>query len=222
MPFWNLRASASEGARGRRIAAGRPGSPCARGFVKLFNTEFTDLPICTASRQYQKLKLESLPHENLTDAQREHVRQSVLAKSCICHDLAGGALRRTGLDKQTPSAVCCGPGIVDYSKIATLEEMVGHIYGRLSLLTNPQRPHMLIRELELYISYLRDEIARFRVGVSPHPVKYFQEFRDNLMTGIAHYRQLAGRFAQPQQASFLARLDELEKSLAAVEIAETV
>ena len=34
--------------------------------------------------------------------------------------------------------------------------MVGHIYGRISLLTNPDRPHMFLRELALYIDYLRD------------------------------------------------------------------
>lgn len=220
VPFWNLRTSASEDARRRRIAAGRPGSPCSKGFVKLYNTEFTDHPICTASREYQKLKLESLEHENLTQQQREHLRESVLAKSCICHDLAGGVLRKTGLDGKAAPAVCCGPGILDYSKIATLEEMVGHIYGRVSLVNNPHRPHMLLRELDLYISYLRDELARFRIGMSPQPGKYFQEFKDNLAAGIAHYRQVAARLAEPQRATFLSRLGELEKSLAAVEIGE--
>ena len=56
LPFWNLRTSASEERRRRRIAEGRPGSPCIKGYVKLFNTEFTELPICTASRQYQRQK----------------------------------------------------------------------------------------------------------------------------------------------------------------------
>ncbi|MFZ5832898.1 MAG: hypothetical protein ACOY3P_22655, partial [Planctomycetota bacterium] len=57
MPFWNLRTSASEAARLRRIAEGDPGSPCIKGYVCLFNTEFTARPICTASRQYQRQKL---------------------------------------------------------------------------------------------------------------------------------------------------------------------
>ena len=37
LPFWNLRTSASEEARRRRIAENQPGSPCHKGFCKLFN-----------------------------------------------------------------------------------------------------------------------------------------------------------------------------------------
>ena len=38
MPYWNLRNSASEDARRRRIDEGHPGSPCRKGYVRLFNT----------------------------------------------------------------------------------------------------------------------------------------------------------------------------------------
>ena len=69
MPFWNLRNSASEDARRRRIATGQPGSPCIKGFVQLFNAEFTPLPICTASREYQRLKLEQIEGAELGDQQ---------------------------------------------------------------------------------------------------------------------------------------------------------
>ena len=47
---------------------------------------------------------------------------------------------------------------MNFSKIASLEEMVGHIYGRTSLLTNPARPHMFLRELAINIDYLREEL----------------------------------------------------------------
>ncbi len=134
LPFWNLRTSASEEARRRRIAENQPGSPCSKGFAKLFNTEFTKTPICTASREYQKLKLEQLEGMDLPEEQRAALREGVLAKSCICHDLAGTATRKNGIDPAATPAVCCGPNIVNFSRIATLEEMVGHIYGRISLL----------------------------------------------------------------------------------------
>ena len=44
LPFWNLRTSASEETRRRRIAENHPGSPCTKGFARLYNTEFTTDP----------------------------------------------------------------------------------------------------------------------------------------------------------------------------------
>ena len=57
VPFWNLRTSASEETRRQYIREGKPGSPCVKGAARL-NTEFTDIPICPASRAYIKRKLQ--------------------------------------------------------------------------------------------------------------------------------------------------------------------
>ena len=218
LPFWNLRTSASENARRLRIDQGHPGSPCTRGYVKLFNTEFTPLPICTASRQYQRQKLEQLAHANLTEPQRAALREAVLAKSCICHDLAGGATLKLGIDPPATPAICCGPNIVNFSKIASLDEMVGHIYGRTSLLTNAARPHVFLRELAINIDYLSEELKKHRLGISSHTLGHFQEFRDNLSDGIDHYRRLAERFDAKTRAAFLDELERLKKTLAAISL----
>jgi len=229
LPFWNLRTSASEEARRRRIDEGRPGSPCARGFVRLFNVEFTKLPICTASRQYQKQKLESLARENLTPEQREAAVHKVLEKSCICHDLAGSATLKYGIDPEATPAVCCGPNIVNFSKIATLDEMVGHIYGRTSLVTNPDRPNLFLRELDLYIDYLRNECTLKRLGLSDFTLDRFREMRQNLLDGIAHYRAAAERILGfgnqgpksngQETASFVRELDRRRETLDAMPLA---
>jgi hypothetical protein len=216
LPFWNLYNSASEEARRRRIAEGHPGSPCWKGYVRLFNTEFTAQPICTASREYQKLKLEKLSHENLTEAQREAIRESILSKSCICHDLAGGATLKLGIDPIATPAICCGPNIVNFSKIATLEEMVGHIYGRLSIMTNPNRPHMFLCELSLYILHLRNELKSYAIGLCSSTPGYFHEFKENLLSGIEHYRHLADELAAETRTSFLAGLEKLRAELEAI------
>ena len=79
-----LRNSASENMRRGAIARGA-GSPCSKGHAKLYNTEFTEEPICTASRQYQRMKAQ-LAKEDLGGTAGT-TRQSVLAKACICHDL---------------------------------------------------------------------------------------------------------------------------------------
>lgn len=216
LPFWNLRTSASEETRRQRIAEDRPGSPCVKGFVKLFNTEFTPQPICTASRHYQKQKLEKLATENHSEPQREAIRESILAKSCICNDLAGVVTLKLGIDPTATPAVCCGPNIVNFSKIATLEEMVGHIYGRISLITNPRRPHMFLRELAIYIEYLRGELKTFRLGLSSNTAGYFRELKENLLAGIEHYRRFAEQFIAAGKTKFLAELQSLQEQLNAI------
>ena len=213
VPIWTLRNSASENMRRERIARGAPGSPCSKGHAKLYNTEFTKEPICTASRQYQRMKLAQLAKEDLPEEQRERLRQSVLAKACICHDLAGGATLKYGIDLAATPAICCGPNIVNFSKITTLDEMVGHIYGRLSLLVNPNRPHMFLKELALYIDHLSQESEKCAAGLSARTPEYLAEFRENLLGGIEHYRQLAGNFVEELKCQFLEGLEKLNSLL---------
>ena len=62
--FHYLKGTSAEKEKLARIAKGRPGSPCTEKHLA-FNTEFTEQPICTASRQYQKLKKEQLQSLNL-------------------------------------------------------------------------------------------------------------------------------------------------------------
>ncbi len=213
LPFWNLRTSASEEARRRRIAENQPGSPCHKGFCKLFNVEFSKTPICTASREYQKLKLAQLDASDLPEDRREALREAVLAKSCVCHDLAGTATRKNRIDPAATPAVCCGPNIVNFFRVATLGEMVGHIYGRISLLRGTDRPHMFLRELALYVDYLRHELAKQKTAVAANPPGSFRECVENLLSGVDYYRRCAGRLAGASQARFIEQLDALQREV---------
>ena len=203
VPFWNLKTSASEEARRKFILEGTPGSVCIKGHGAIFDTEFTQKPECVSSRSYVMKKIESLKNKNLTEEQLEWIRDDVLAKSCICHDLSGGATIKLGMDSDASPCICCGPGIVNFSRIATLEEMVGHIYGRLSLLANSDRPHMFIKEMSLNIEFLRNEIEKFKLELSTNSIKYFQEFKENLLSGIDYYRKTAEEFVETKRAKFL-------------------
>ena len=49
-----------------RIAGGKPGSRCPKGYL-VSNTEFTDKPICTASRAFQRRKLEGIASSALSN-----------------------------------------------------------------------------------------------------------------------------------------------------------
>ncbi len=212
VPFWNLRSSSSEEARRERLRSEKPGSPCPKGFVS-FSTEFTKRPICIASHAYQKLKLEQLHEEENGKQNFDKLEERITAKSCICHDLAGNATLLLGIDPDATSAVCCGPGIVDFSKIATLQEMVDHIYGRLSLLTSSERPHMFIRELNLYIDYLRKELDNFPAGLASNSASFLQGMRENLFKGIEYYQTLSGQFVEETRDRFLKELKKLKTAL---------
>jgi hypothetical protein len=208
IPFWNLRTSASEESRRQKILLDKPGSPCPKGFAA-FNTEFTETPACIASRVYVKRKLEHLADEDFSDEQFAAAKKSVLDKACICHDLAGGTTLKYNINPEATPAVCAGPNIVNFNKLATLEEMVAHIYGRLSLITNSERPHMFIKELMLYMDYLRNEAKRVSLKVSPRSRGYFDNFRGNLMAGIDYYHRLACEFIEEQRVRFLEDLETL-------------
>jgi hypothetical protein len=205
-PFWNLRNSTSEETRRRRIEEGRPGAVCTKGYSKLFNKEFTATPICVASREYQRLKLQSLG-EACSDADRE----KVLVKSCICHDLAGGATRKNGIDSDATPAVCPGPGIADFHKIVTLREMIDHIYGRRLLPMAPGRPHMFLRELRIYIQWLVNKLSD---PATDEAREHSRRFHGFLLEGIAYYRRFAEQLAPEARQAFLAELDRQEAVLA--------
>lgn len=212
VPFWNLRTSSSEELRRRHISQGRPGSPCVKGFLKLDSSIF-DPPICRASREFQRKRLALLEQESMTAEQRRTETESVLAKSCICHDLAGGVTRRIGIDPSAVTAVCCGPNILNFKKIASLKEMIDHIYGRFSLLTSNDRPHMFANELKIYVDYFRREVENHTADLSNRTHEYLIEFRSNLLDGIDYYLDLAEQFFDGHRERFIRDINNLKAEL---------
>ncbi len=217
VPFWTLRDSSSEEARRKRIEKDKPGSPCPKGFLSS-DTEFTSTPICRASRTYQKRKLNQLATSTLATDKIVALHDQIVAKACICHDLAGGATLITGIDPKARPAICCGPVISAFSKTSTLEEMVGHIYGRLSIMTRTDRSHMMVNELQLYVDFLKQEIVDASAGLLSRTSKHFTEFKENLISGAHYYRQLAEEFGKEKRESFLKDIEELLEELDSVSL----
>lgn len=220
LPFWTLRESGSERIRRRRIAEGNPGSPCRKGYSKLYNTEFTDAPICVASRDYQRRKLAQLEADNLPPKQLAREREIVLSKACICDDLAGCATVKNDIEPDATPAICPGPGIEYFSRIATLREMIDHIYGRTSLLASPDRPHVFVREILLYVENLRQELAKLSDNVLPATRKYWFEYRQNLLEGLTYYRRLAESYVDQQRRAFLDEVSALESAIESISIGD--
>jgi len=211
IPFHNLRNSNSDLEKQKRIQMERPGSACPKGHL-VSNTEFTQEPICTASRQYQKLKLEQLQKMNLSENNYKRILETVVSKACICNDLGEGVLIKNSIKEiqKRFSAVCPGPNLAYFSKISTLAEMVGHIYGRLNLLNAAYRPNMFISELKLYIDYLKKEIKKCMTEPTVKEIEYFREFKNNLMTGIEYYKNLFPQMIEETESYRQKMLEELQ------------
>jgi hypothetical protein len=192
VPFNNLRNSESEAERDRRIEKNRPGSPCPKGYL-VSNTEFTPEPICTASRQYQKLKIDQLNHQNLDPFEFKRILDNVLAKSCICNDLAAGVIIKHQIGnpaQKSFTAVCPGPNLAFFSRICSLEEMTSHIYGRINVLNATYRPHMFVNELKMYVDYFLRESVKALEEPTEKQFAYWREFYRNLIEGIKYYNDL--------------------------------
>jgi len=186
VPFNNLRGSTSEFWTRQRLESGRPGSPCPKGYL-ISNAEFTDDPICTASREYQTLKFEEVGTQNLDPVQREKVEQQVAVKTCLCDHLGNSALIDLGISGKSaaPEAICPGPNSAYFDREYSLEEMIDQIYGRREDLVPVNRPHMFAKELQLYVDYLDDLVAnRGMVEAKPSELKIFLENLESSIGGL--------------------------------------
>jgi len=192
LPFHNFKKSSAEQQRLLRIEKGRPGSACYKKFLS-FSSEFTKEPICTASREYQHLKLKQLQFENSSADILKKKVENVTDKDCLCEGLAASSLLKNNIPiphDMNAVSVCPGPNLAFFSGVFSLEEMLGHIYGRKKILNSLNRPHMFINELKLYIDYLKREIENPLKELSVVQSKYFSTFKSNLLEGIEYYSNL--------------------------------
>ncbi len=191
--FYYLKGTTADAEKIQRIKDGKPGSPCAEKHLG-FNTEFTTEPICTASRRYQKLKLEQLKTLHLPEEEYKKQKEDVLAKKCLCVGLSNAASIRYNepfLKNLNAVNICPGPNIANFSQIVSLKTMVDHIYGRKDLITNKQRPHVFIAEMKIYIKYLKKELIQGNGDTKDSKGKtYYQSFIHNISEAVVYYQNL--------------------------------
>jgi len=177
----------------KMVQEGKPGTPCTKQLLK-FNTEFTDKPICTASRQYQTKKIEELKAKNLPQEEYTKAYNEIVDKECICVGL--GVASNKAKNIKVPRhidevSVCPGPNIAYFSKEMTLEDMVDHIYGRKNMLDERPRPHMFLKELDMYLDIYKKKCESFlKNPEDKKEEKHLKQFRKNLFEGIEYYRSL--------------------------------
>lgn len=225
--FNNFRKSSGEKERKNRIEKGVPGSPCYNKYLA-FNTEFTEKPICTASREYQDLKIKQLKKQHLATEALTAQMEIVTEKECICQGLGTSAFLINKLrppHKLKAVSICPGPNLAYFSNVFSLSDMIGHIYGRKNILNTLNRPNMFINELNLYVDYLEKEISKSISSINVRQNKYLKSFKDNLLSGIEYYKPLAQSMIQETEQyrlRFSETLKNLEQHLKNLSIPEPV
>lgn len=190
VPFNNIRGTGSETYNRQRIAKGKPGSQCPKGYL-VSNTEFTEQPICTASIQYQLLKIQQIEESGFNADDKARKKSEVMEKNCLCDNLGMGSLIRLGILKPGygRQAICPGPNIAWFDRTYKLEEMVDHIYGRSDSLVPSERPHMFAKEIVMYVDYIEGQLEMAESDTDA--LKKVKKMRNNLLKGMEMCEQIA-------------------------------
>jgi len=218
IPFHSLKGNTKDLEKAELIEKGRPGSSCPKKFVAM-NKDFLDTGVCTASRQYQHLKIKELDKQELAVEDYEYEYNKITEKSCTCVGLGTSALLAYGLDTKTEGlgvSVCPGPNMAYFTKTMELDEMIDHIYGKTNVITRNDRPHMFIKELHIYLDYLQARITESRFEITDKQRKYLLKFAENLNDGITYYKELFNNLKKVFSESItqiLFLLEEGRKSL---------
>lgn len=223
VPFNSLRGNTKDIERLELIDRGEPGSLCTKKYASL-NIEFTEKPICVASRQYQAIKIEELNAQDLDSNEYNKALNRIVDKTCICNGLGTSALLVNEIDTKaegTGVSICPGPNMAYFSETMTLKTMIDHIYGRTNVIKRPDRPHMFVNELKMYIDYLKDKIGDTPVPLSEKQQEYFLTFKNNINEGIEYYKQLfntAKAKLEDFKTGVLIELESLELKLNKLEV----
>lgn len=192
IPFNNLKGNTKDIQKQININKNRPGSACPKKFVAL-NKEFKQTGICTASREYQYHKIKELDSISLTEEEYQERYRKIIEKSCTCVGLGTSALLAYDLDTKVEGdgvSICPGPNMAYYDKVIPLKEMVNHIYGRSNVISREDRPHVFIKELNIYLTYLGDKLKATKGIINKKQEKELAVFSKNLQEGIDYYKLL--------------------------------
>jgi hypothetical protein len=214
VPFNSLRGNTKDLEKLTLITEGKPGSTCPKRYVAL-NSEFNSKGLCTASRTYQMKKIKELEKSGATSNDYLKKFRKIVDKGCICVGLGTSALIANNIDTKTEGtgvSICPSPNLAYFSKKMNLKELIDHIYGRTNVINRNDRPNMFIKELKIYIDYLKDRFEDTKEEMTLKQEKYYIKFADNLENGINYYRDLFGNLKNSFNESKENILKELNSS----------
>ena len=194
VPFNTLRGTTNEMFKLKRIHENKAGSSCPKRFLAL-SKELDPKGICTSSKKYQDIKLDELEEkkETLSADAYEKMKFSITEKACLCVGLANASYLENDIKIKGQSQgviICPGPNMAYFDQEVSLSKMVQHIYGNASVLRVSNRPNLFVKELKMYIDYLKNEISDISSEVTTAQIKKLNLFKNNLLEGIGYYENL--------------------------------
>jgi hypothetical protein len=220
VPFNSLRGNSKDAEKLERIEKGKPGSACTKKFL-LSSKEFSEKPLCTASINYINKKNTELKNVYTDENEYKKEYDKMVDKVCLCEGLTAPALIVN--DIETPKlsrnvSVCPGPNLAYFSKISTLKEMADHIYGKINLITHPNRPNMFVKELNLNVDFLLNKMEESLKNFTKQAEEFASTFNNNLLEGIGYYKRIISEIKEEtenEKQKILNDLEELESKLLA-------
>src|SRR5690606_25241708 len=70
------------------------------------------------------------------------------------------------------------------------EEITDHIYGRGNVISRTDRPNLFIKELNIYLDYLKERLTESKISPNQKQKQYLSTFAENLNAGIIYYEEL--------------------------------
>jgi hypothetical protein len=219
--FNNVRGNSMDKRKEAMNKAGKYGFPCTKKYLALFPV-FGEEGTCTASKEYQKKKIQELKEQNLSQMEFDKELGKITDKACLCNGLTASILVANDLDHKmegTDVSICPGPNLAYFSGQYSLKQMVDHIYGRTNVMERTDRPNLFMKELKMYIDYLGGKIEDTIKPISDKQKKHFETFQENLNKGVEYYKDLFQKYKTQLEDStsknnLMADLEKLKLELA--------
>lgn len=194
VPFNSIKGTTNEFLKADRISKNKAGSSCPRKYLAL-NKSHDNEGLCTASRKYQTIELETLMSQKETMSSEEYNQKysQITEKACLCIGLANASYLDLNLPIKGEAqgvAICPGPNIAYFTKEVSLKRMVNHIYGRDNVIETSERPHFFIKELRMYLDHYKKEKEVIALEQSAVKSKKLLKTKENLLAGISYYKTL--------------------------------
>tara|TARA_B100001971_G_C18167345_1_gene525000 strand:- start:816 stop:1265 length:450 start_codon:yes stop_codon:yes gene_type:complete len=108
-------------------------------------------------------------------------------------------------------SICPGPNMAYFDKSVSLLEMIRHIYG-FENICRTDKPNMFLKELYLYLDYLKDKVKEAKSDWNIKQERYFNRFFENMNAGIDYYTILFGEIEKKYHQSTSKIITEIENA----------
>ena len=224
VPFNSVKGTSNEYWKQKRIDENNAGSSCPKRLLAL-SKEHDEKGLCMASKKYQDIKLEELDaiKNEISETEFEKLKAKITDKACLCVGLVNAAYLENDIKikgQQQGIVICPGPNLAYFDKEISLANMVKHIYGNANVMTDVNRPNVFVKELKMYVAYLKNEISDYNTEISAGQIKKWNSFKNNLIEGINYYQDLFSNtdFFKDERAKIQKQIEEHQLELNKIEI----